>query len=184
MNKLLLILFLLISQLAFGQLIIIHNSNGSVDWHFPTEAEAEAFKQKILFQDKDLQTKDSLIKEVYKPTIEIQKLRIDTLHYAISKYKDIVKRDSVQNAYILGEYINENTKSKPLIEWLGFYAGAGTGYYLSDTLLKSTIGNSLFDNIFISGTGYLRISNFMLSGEMRVPLKGTAGINLKLEFKL
>ena len=185
MKLLLTILLLTLSVNCFSQLKIIHNSNGSVDWHFPTEAEAEDFKQKVLFQDKDFQTLDSTVKYSLKPAIERGKKAENELDSAL---KDCRKSGIEANNRITrlqSELIDVGTKRTPLIEWIGFYVGAGTGYVFADSVIgKETIINNLWNNISIQGTGYLRIKDFMLTGSFGIPFRSKPIISIGIGYKI
>ena len=185
MKTLLTIFLLTLSVNCFSQLKIVHNSNGSVDWHFPTEVEAEDFKQRVLFQDKDLQTADSTIKFSLLPAIEKAKIAQRHSDSAIVDCQNSVIEYKSQIAKYQSDLINLGTQSKPLFEWIGFYVGAGTGYVFADSVIgKETIINNLWNNISLQGTGYLRIKDFMLTGSFGIPFRSKPMISIGIGYKV
>jgi hypothetical protein len=185
MKTLIIITFLLVSTICSAQLKIIHNSNGSVDWHFPTEAEAEAFKQKVLFQDKDLQTADSTIKYSLLPAIEKGKKVENSLDSALKNCKSAGIEAMNTIGILQSELIEIGTKRTPIIEWIGFYAGMGTGYVFADSVIgKETIINNLWNNLGINGRAYIRVKDFMLSGGLEIPFKSKPIINIGIGYRI
>ncbi len=179
------IIFGLLSTLGYAQLTNIHNSNGTVDWHFPTEAEAEAFKQKVLFQDKDFQTLDSTVKYSLKPAIEKGKQVENSLDSALRNCRNagIEARNTI--GMLQGELIEIGTQRKPLIEWMGFYGGIGTGYVFADSVIgKQTIIDNIWNNLGIHGRAYIRIKDFMLSGGLEIPFRSKPIINVGIGYRL
>jgi hypothetical protein len=181
---LMILLFLLFTLSATAQLTIIHNSNGSVDWHFPTEAEAEAFKQKVLFQDKDLQTADSTIKYSLLPAIEKGKKTENSLDSALKECKRSGIEAHNTIGQLQGELIDIGTIRKPLIEWIGFYGGIGAGYVFADSVIgKETIINNLWNNLGVHGRAYVRIKDFMFTGELVKPFRSQFSINFSIGYR-
>lgn len=163
---------------------IRYNKDGSVEVIFPTVAQWESYKKGVLFQAKDVETKDSLISEVYVPALVKAEQIIGAKDSAlIYRNKEIVNlRD--QNVSLLGEIIDLQTVRKPSIEWLGFYVGSGTGYYFADSIIsKETIINSLWNSVYLTGRAQIRIKDFMLTGQFDIPLKSKPGIKLDITYR-
>ncbi|GEM_PF-4719397 len=155
-----------------------YNIDGSVDLHFPTTAEWEMHKQKILLQNKQLTVLDSAVNYSYKPTIIRQGLLIDTLGYQISTLKRISRIDSLENSSLL----NELGKSKPLFEFEGFYAGVRTGYIFGDSITtKESFINSLSNNLFLISRAFINVKDFKFIPSLEIPLNTKVRTSFNIE---
>lgn len=169
---------LLLTSISFAQ-ELRYNKDGSVDLHFPTTAEWENHKQKILLQDKQLTVLDSAVNYSYKPTITRQGLLIDTLSYQITLLKKITRIDSLENSSLLNEL---GKTSKPLFEFEGFYAGVRTGYLFGDTITtKESFVNSLSNNLFLISRAFINVKDFKFIPSLEIPLNTKLRTSFNIE---
>lgn len=181
-----LVIILLIASVYFAQAQEIrYNNDGSVDLHFKTVQEWEQYKKKIIFLNYDKKECDSLKSEVYLPTLgKFEKIRL-MQDSVIKTNKETLKKCDEQNARLMGDLLDLQTKRPPAIEWVGFYAGMGTGYFFVDSVMnKATIVNAMWDNVYFTGKGMIKIDRLMLTGTAEIPIKGKAGIKVEAGWRL
>ena len=164
---------------------IKYNKDGSVDLHFPTVPQWEAYKRGVLFQSKDIETKDSLISEVYIPALGTADKTIQAIDSALTYRKKENEKIREQLISLQGEIIDLQTVRKPVIEWVGFYIGSGTGFHFTDSVIsKETMLNTLWNSVYLISRAQLRIKDFMLTGQFDIPLKNKPALKIDLAYRI